>query len=136
MFQDAAALSLPLSISFKPSTAFLLGCPLALVLMQRKFHGRETDQLECDQIFNLFYPLDTCGARLEPVLNPQLAILPSLNVPRYQRYPLGDGRHIYFDNALETSMLWGSRRIDHELYCPPEMVSLPSAALPNILHAS
>ncbi|KAI6241593.1 DDHD domain-containing protein [Aphelenchoides fujianensis] len=108
----------PQSINFKPSTAFLLGCPLALVLMQRKMQGREADQLECEQLFNLFYSLDSCGARLEP------------------RYPLGDGRHIFFDSALETSTLWGSRRIDHQLYCPAEMVSLPSAALPNILHAS
>jgi hypothetical protein len=96
----------------------------------------EADQLECDQLFNLFYSLDSCGARLEPIINPQLALLPCLNVPRYQRYPLGDGRHILFDNALEASMLWGNRRVDHQLYCPPEMVSLPSAALPNILHAS
>jgi membrane-associated phosphatidylinositol transfer protein len=57
-------------------------------------------------------------------------------VPKYQRFPLGDGRHMSFDNALEASLLWGSRRIDHQLYCPTEMVALPSAALPNILHAS
>ncbi|KAI6187910.1 Protein retinal degeneration B [Aphelenchoides besseyi] len=111
----------PPTINFKPTTAFLLGY---------------ADQLECEQLFNLYYPLDSCGARLEPVLNSKLAMLHALNVPRYQRYPLGDGRHIFFDSALATSTLWGSRRIDHQLYCPAEMISLPSAALPNILHAS
>ncbi|CAD5215318.1 unnamed protein product [Bursaphelenchus okinawaensis] len=124
------------SLSFRPGVAFLLGCPLALVLAQRKMHGKDVDALECNQLFNLFYTLDTCGARLEPVLNPQLSLLPCLTVPRYQRYPLGDGRHILFDNALETSMLWGPRRVDHELYCPPDMVAVAASALPNILHAS
>ncbi|CAD5221268.1 unnamed protein product [Bursaphelenchus xylophilus] len=124
------------SLSFRPTTAFLLGCPLALILAQRKMHGKDVGALECNQLFNLFYSLDTCGARLEPVLNPQLSLLPCLTVPRYQRYPLGDGRHILFDNALETSMLWGSRRVDHELYCPPDMIAVAASALPNILHAS
>lgn len=32
-------------------------------------------------------------------------------------------------------MFWGNRRIDHQLYYPAEMVSLPSSAMP-ILHAS
>uniref|UniRef100_A0A914C020 DDHD domain-containing protein n=1 Tax=Acrobeloides nanus TaxID=290746 RepID=A0A914C020_9BILA len=128
--------STPSTLNFRPSSAFLLGCPLALVLMQRKLIGRDVDPLDCNQIFNLYYSLDPCGSRLEPVLNPQLAMLNPLPVPKYQRFPLGDGRHMSFDNALEASLLWGSRRIDHQLYCPTEMVALPSAALPNILHAS
>lgn len=33
-------------------------------------------------------------------------------------------------------MVWGPCRVDHELYCPPEMNSLPTMALPSILHAS
>ena len=125
--------------NFRPSTAFLLGCPLALILTQRKLNGRDVDALECNQLFNLFYSFDPCGARLEPVLNAQLSLLPIVNVPRYQRFPLGDGRHFAFDQATalcESATLWGNKRVDHQVYCPQEMVALPSSALPNILHAS
>uniref|UniRef100_A0AC34RFZ1 DDHD domain-containing protein n=1 Tax=Panagrolaimus sp. JU765 TaxID=591449 RepID=A0AC34RFZ1_9BILA len=126
-------------LAFRPSTSFLLGCPLALILTQRKLNDSDIDALECNQLFNLFYSLDTCGARLEPVLNSQLSLLPVVNVPRYHRFPLGDGKHLLFDQATslcDCATLWGTRRVDHQLYCPQEMVSLPSSALPNILHAS
>jgi hypothetical protein len=95
--------------------------------------------LSCDQLFNLYYNLDLCAARLEPVLNSSLALLTVPKVPRYQRFHLlGDGHDIHFENTalLETPMIWGNRRVDHELYCPPEMSSLPAMALPSILHAS
>ncbi|PAV71775.1 hypothetical protein WR25_10238 isoform A [Diploscapter pachys] len=121
---------------FHPSTAFLLGCPLGLVLMQRKLQGFELAPIEGCQIFNLFYPLDGCGARIEPVLNPQFSILPPYNVPRYQRFPLGDGKPTKFEGSIDAHVMWGTKRIDQLLYCPNAMVALPSSALPNILHAS
>ncbi|KAF7635329.1 DDHD domain-containing protein [Meloidogyne graminicola] len=127
-------------LDFHPTTAFLLGCPLALLLTQRQLldeHNHQNLSLSCDQLYNLFYPLDLCGTRLEPVLNPNLAQLPAPKVPRYQRFHLlGDGNDIHFDVGSSTPMIWGSRRVDHELYCPPEMSTLPALALPNILHVS
>lgn len=51
-------------------------------------------------MFNLYYALDPCGARLEPILNPQLATVPPVSVPRYQKYPHGDGRPIHFDRLF------------------------------------
>nr|CAD2140046.1 unnamed protein product [Meloidogyne enterolobii] len=126
-------------LDFHPTAAFLLGCPLALLLTQRQLLDEHQNfSLACDQLYNLFYPLDLCGARLEPVLNPNLAQLPAPKVPRYQRFHLlGDGNDIHFDAAgSATPMVWGSRRVDHELYCPPEMNTLPALALPNILHVS
>uniref|UniRef100_A0A915NAQ6 DDHD domain-containing protein n=1 Tax=Meloidogyne javanica TaxID=6303 RepID=A0A915NAQ6_MELJA len=126
-------------LDFHPTAAFLLGCPLALLLTQRQLLDEHQNfALACDQLYNLFYPLDLCGARLEPVLNPNLAQLPAPKVPRYQRFHLlGDGNDIHFDAAgSATPMVWGSRRVDHELYCPPEMNTLPALALPNILHVS
>lgn len=48
----------------------------------------------CSQIFNLFYPSDPSASRLEPLLQPLFHKLPPFAVPRYQRYPLGDGRSI------------------------------------------
>ncbi|KHN84852.1 Membrane-associated phosphatidylinositol transfer protein 1, partial [Toxocara canis] len=86
------------NLNFRASTAFLLGCPLALVLIQRKMFGIGIEPLDCGQLFNLYYALDPCGARLEPLLNAHLALLPPMNVPQYQRFPLGDGRHIHFDS--------------------------------------
>lgn len=96
----------------------------------------EIDCLDSCQLFNLYYPLDPCGARIEPVLDAQLSIVPPYNVPKYQRYPLGDGKSQKFDSTIDTSQMWGSKRIDNLLYCPNSMVALPSSALPNILHAS
>lgn len=48
----------------------------------------------CSQIFNLFYPSDPSASRLEPLLQPLFHKLPPFAVPRYQRYPLGDGRSL------------------------------------------
>jgi hypothetical protein len=98
--------------------------------------------------------MDLLGVRLEPILNPQLALLPALNIPRwfylfnlwlykiksnilrYQRYPLGNGQTIQFDQTTKASMVWGDRRVDHQLFCPQEMNTLPPLVLPSILHAS
>ncbi|KIH47795.1 hypothetical protein ANCDUO_22140, partial [Ancylostoma duodenale] len=66
---------------FQPSTAFLLGCPLGLVLMQKKLAGYEIEHLESCQLFNLYYSLDPCGSRLEPVLNQHLSLLQPANIP-------------------------------------------------------
>ncbi|CAJ0579026.1 unnamed protein product, partial [Mesorhabditis spiculigera] len=123
-------------LSFQPSTAFLLGSPLGLSIMQRKLAGKEIEIVESIQVYNLYYSLDPCGARLEPVLNQHLSILPAANIPRYQRYPLGDGKSLRYDSSVDITTLWGSKRMDHVLYCPNAMVALPSTALPNILHAS
>ncbi|CAB3403291.1 unnamed protein product [Caenorhabditis bovis] len=123
-------------LNFQPSTVFLLGCPLGLTLMQRTFEGLEIENLDAIQMFNLYYPLDPCGARIEPALDPQMASIPAYNVPKYQRYPLGDGKSQRFEASADISQMWGSKRIDCLLYCPNAMVALPSSALPNILHAS
>ncbi|CAL2037074.1 unnamed protein product [Caenorhabditis brenneri] len=123
-------------LNFQPSTIFLLGCPLGLTLMQRMLEGSEIDGFDSCQLFNLYYPLDPCGARIEPVLDSQLAFIPPYNVPKYQRYPLGDGKTQKFEPSIDTTQMWGSKRIDNLLYCPNSMVALPSSALPNILHAS
>uniref|UniRef100_A0A0R3RK97 DDHD domain-containing protein n=1 Tax=Elaeophora elaphi TaxID=1147741 RepID=A0A0R3RK97_9BILA len=121
------------SLAFRPSMTFLLGCPLAFVLIHRKFHGYEAEPLEYNQLFNIYYSIDACGARLEPVLNPQLAMLLPVNVPRYN--DTADANE-NTDGILDSSLLWGNHRIDHILHSPHAMIALPSSALPNVLHAS
>uniref|UniRef100_A0A0K0F6Q5 DDHD domain-containing protein n=1 Tax=Strongyloides venezuelensis TaxID=75913 RepID=A0A0K0F6Q5_STRVS len=130
-------LTTKLEFDFNIHSAFLLGCPLALILMQKSTEDNYMGKLNCNQLYNLYYPLDPCAVRIEPVLNSQLSLLPPVNLPRYQKFPFGDGKHITFDTTtVECSLLWGDYRIDHQLYCPPEMGSLPSSSLPNIIQAS
>uniref|UniRef100_A0A7N9ASU5 Membrane-associated phosphatidylinositol transfer protein 3 n=1 Tax=Mastacembelus armatus TaxID=205130 RepID=A0A7N9ASU5_9TELE len=86
----------PGRFDFEVSDCFLLGCPLGLVLAMRRtvLPAVQVNQLHpaCSQIFNLFYPSDPSASRLEPLLQPLFHKFPPFAVPRYQRYPLGDGR--------------------------------------------
>uniref|UniRef100_A0A8C5DVW3 Membrane-associated phosphatidylinositol transfer protein 3 n=1 Tax=Gouania willdenowi TaxID=441366 RepID=A0A8C5DVW3_GOUWI len=88
----------PGRFDFEVSDCFLFGCPLGLVLAMRRtvLPSVQVSQLHpaCSQIFNLFYPSDPSASRLEPLLQPLFHKLPPFAVPRYQRYPLGDGRTI------------------------------------------
>ncbi|XP_058613920.1 PITP-less RdgB-like protein isoform X1 [Onychostoma macrolepis] len=95
----------PGCFEFEVSDCFLLGCPLGLVLAMRRtvLPAVDVAQLQpaCSQIFNLFYPSDPSASRLEPLLHPILTQLPPFPVPRYQRYPLGDGRsNLMVDTVL------------------------------------
>lgn len=45
----------------------------------------------CQQVYNLFHPADPSASRLEPLLERRFHSLPPFSIPRYQRYPLGDG---------------------------------------------
>ncbi|XP_066520457.1 membrane-associated phosphatidylinositol transfer protein 3 isoform X1 [Hoplias malabaricus] len=103
----------PGRFEFEVSETFLLGCPLGLVLAMRQtvLPSVQVTQLRpaCSQIFNLFFPSDPSASRLEPLLHSQFHRLPPFSVPRYQRYPLGDGRstliadeiHIHSDVFLD-----------------------------------
>ncbi|KAL2096122.1 hypothetical protein ACEWY4_008270 [Coilia grayii] len=86
----------PGRFEFEVSDCFLLGCPLGLVLAMRRtvLPAVQVTQLRpaCSQICNLFFPSDPSASRLEPLLHPNFHRLPPFSVPRYQRYPLGDGR--------------------------------------------
>uniref|UniRef100_A0A3Q0RI51 PITPNM family member 3 n=1 Tax=Amphilophus citrinellus TaxID=61819 RepID=A0A3Q0RI51_AMPCI len=103
----------PGRFDFEVSDCFLLGCPLGLVLAMRRtvLPAVQVSQLRpaCSQIFNLFYPSDPSASRLEPLLQPLFHKLPPFAVPRYQRYPLGDGRSVLIgrlgDLSLEINLL-------------------------------
>lgn len=45
----------------------------------------------CEQIYNLFHAADPCACRLEPLLAPKFHAIAPLAIPRYQKFPLGDG---------------------------------------------
>uniref|UniRef100_A0A7N6FH57 Membrane-associated phosphatidylinositol transfer protein 3 n=1 Tax=Anabas testudineus TaxID=64144 RepID=A0A7N6FH57_ANATE len=157
----------PGRFDFEVSDCYLLGCPLGLVLAMRRtvLPAVQVSQLHpaCSQIFNLFYPSDPSASRLEPLLQPLFHKLPPFAVPRYQRYPLGDGRSVLIgktcDLTLEISLpvrpdaraaltegggrdegvsstWWGSKRLDYALYCPDVLTAFPTVALPHLFHAS
>uniref|UniRef100_A0A674CLC4 PITPNM family member 3 n=1 Tax=Salmo trutta TaxID=8032 RepID=A0A674CLC4_SALTR len=103
-------------------------------------NSTEISQLRpaCTQIFNLFYPSDPSASRLEPLLEPLFHKLPPFPMPRYQRYPLGDGRSTLIGDQRTPSQpsWWGSKRLDYALYCPDVLTSFPTVALPHLFHAS
>ncbi|MEQ2272033.1 Membrane-associated phosphatidylinositol transfer protein 2 [Xenotaenia resolanae] len=98
----------PGRFDFEVSDCFLLGCPLGLVLAMRRtvLPAIHVGQLHpaCSQIFNLFYPSDPSASRLEPLLQPLFHKLPPFAVPRYQRYPLGDGRSLLIGKMLDLML--------------------------------
>uniref|UniRef100_A0A7N8XM45 Membrane-associated phosphatidylinositol transfer protein 3 n=1 Tax=Mastacembelus armatus TaxID=205130 RepID=A0A7N8XM45_9TELE len=152
----------PGRFDFEVSDCFLLGCPLGLVLAMRRtvLPAVQVNQLHpaCSQIFNLFYPSDPSASRLEPLLQPLFHKFPPFAVPRYQRYPLGDGRSALIGMTgyltLEFNFTsvqgetrpvrlsykdvtwWGSKRLDYALYCPDVLTAFPTVALPHLFHAS
>ncbi|XP_045032292.1 protein retinal degeneration B isoform X2 [Daphnia magna] len=83
-------------LDFEVGDCFLLGSPLALVLAFRKWshsHGQHWPRRpHCHGIYNLFHSMDPLSARLEPLLSARFANTRPVSVPRYQRYPLGDGK--------------------------------------------
>ncbi|XP_041854797.1 membrane-associated phosphatidylinositol transfer protein 2-like isoform X8 [Melanotaenia boesemani] len=121
---------------FEVSDFFLFGSPLGLVLALRKtvIPMLDVAQLRpaCQQVYNLFHPADPSASRLEPLLERKFHLLPPFNVPRYQRFPLGDGNSA----LLVAGRWWGTKRLDFALYCPDALTAFPTVALPHLFHAS
>ncbi|XP_055126054.1 membrane-associated phosphatidylinositol transfer protein 1 isoform X1 [Symphalangus syndactylus] len=93
-------------LDFKVSGFFLFGSPLGLVLALRKtvMPTLEVAQMRpaCEQIYNLFHAADPCASRLEPLLAPKFQAIAPLTVPRYQKFPLGDGSSLLLADTLQT----------------------------------
>uniref|UniRef100_G3TNE8 Phosphatidylinositol transfer protein membrane associated 1 n=1 Tax=Loxodonta africana TaxID=9785 RepID=G3TNE8_LOXAF len=93
-------------LDFKVSGFFLFGSPLGLVLALRKtvMPALEVAQMRpaCEQIYNLFHAADPCASRLEPLLAPKFQAIAPLTVPRYQKFPLGDGSSLLLADTLQT----------------------------------
>ncbi|XP_052317480.1 membrane-associated phosphatidylinositol transfer protein 2-like isoform X6 [Oncorhynchus keta] len=133
IFQDAGCLG---RFDFEVADFFLFGSPLGLVLALRKtvIPVLDVAQLRpaCQQVYNLFHPADPSASRLEPLLEKKFHLLPPFNVPRYTRFPLGDGNSA----LLVAARWWGTKRMDFALYCPDALTAFPTVALPHLFHAS
>ncbi|XP_058267337.1 membrane-associated phosphatidylinositol transfer protein 2 isoform X4 [Hemibagrus wyckioides] len=92
---------------FEVSDFFLFGSPLGLVLALRKTVVPSLDVAHlrpaCQQVYNLFHPADPSASRLEPLLEKKFHLLAPFSVPRYQRFPLGDGHSALLVDALQSN---------------------------------
>ncbi|XP_061459235.1 membrane-associated phosphatidylinositol transfer protein 2 isoform X3 [Rhineura floridana] len=94
---------------FEITDFFLFGSPLGLVLALRKTVIPSLDIFQlrpaCQQVYNLFHPADPSASRLEPLLEKKFHILPPFNIPRYQRFPLGDGNSALLVETVQSNPL-------------------------------
>ncbi|XP_041079535.1 membrane-associated phosphatidylinositol transfer protein 2 isoform X9 [Polyodon spathula] len=92
---------------FEVCEFFLFGSPLGLVLALRKtvIPSMDVSQLRpaCQQVYNLFHPADPSASRLEPLLEKKFHLLPPFSVPRYQRFPLGDGNSALLVETVQSN---------------------------------
>ncbi|KAK2708512.1 protein retinal degeneration B-like isoform X2 [Artemia franciscana] len=153
-------------LEFSVNNLFLLGSPLGLVLASRKLCGSKPNDISkptSSQVFNLFHTTDPLAVRLEPIISARFTSTAPFGVPRYQKFPLGDGKPYHLLEFLQshadqlgeengdishngkldlqivsslTRRWWGVKRLDYALYCPDGLGSFPSEALPHLFHAS
>lgn len=57
----------------------------------------------CQGVYNLFHLTDPLAARLEPLLSARFANTRPVTVPRYQRYPLGDGKSTNLTDFVQNN---------------------------------
>ncbi|KAL0979379.1 hypothetical protein UPYG_G00184310 [Umbra pygmaea] len=102
-FQDAGSLG---KFEFEVADFFLFGSPLGLVLALRKtvIPSLDVSQLRpaCQQVYNLFHPADPSASRLEPLLEKKFHLLPPFSIPRYTRFPLGDGNSALLVETVQS----------------------------------
>ncbi|XP_054706761.1 LOW QUALITY PROTEIN: protein retinal degeneration B-like [Uloborus diversus] len=94
-------------LDFEVSDFFMFGSPLGTVLAYRKmltFDDKNSPPLRpsCTQVYNLFHPTNPCASRIEPLLSARFAQLCPINIPRYQKYPLGDGQPLHLLEYIQT----------------------------------
>ncbi|XP_066149223.1 protein retinal degeneration B isoform X2 [Euwallacea fornicatus] len=97
-----------IKLEFEVSDFFLFGSPLALVLAYRRLSApdEKSGQISrpsCHQVYNMFHPTDPVASRLEPLISARFSILPPMNVPRYAKYPLGNGQSYHLFEILQTN---------------------------------
>lgn len=55
------------------------------------------------QLYNLFHPTDPLACRVEPLLSARFSRVPPINVPRYQKYPMGDGASLSLIEFIQAN---------------------------------
>lgn len=116
-------------LEFEVSDFFLFGSPLALVLAYRRLSAQDDksgtfptlsefnkvwtakckgfiSRPFCHQVYNMFHPTDPVASRLEPLISARFSILPPMNVPRYAKYPLGNGQSYHLRKFFYKVSAW------------------------------
>nr|XP_025962159.1 membrane-associated phosphatidylinositol transfer protein 3 isoform X1 [Dromaius novaehollandiae] len=116
---------------FEVSDFFLFGSPLGLVLAMRStvLPGLDVCQVRpaCSQVYSFFHSADPSACRLEPLLEKRFHLLPPFSVPRYQRYPLGDGKSHQLGDAIHNHSALFLENSSLNLPFPQESPESPNA---------
>ncbi|XP_045582036.1 protein retinal degeneration B isoform X7 [Procambarus clarkii] len=95
-------------LEFEVTDFFMFGCPLALVLVYRKMiitsdKNCTIQRPACQQVYNLFHPTDPLAVRVEPLLSARFSLLTPVTIPRYTKYPLGDGIPTHLLECIQSN---------------------------------
>jgi membrane-associated phosphatidylinositol transfer protein len=87
---------------FETGDFFMFGSPLSIVLAARRLTDSKVHigKPRCHQVYNLFHPTDPIAARIEPLISARFSILAPVNIPRYAKYPLGNGQPYHLCKSL------------------------------------
>lgn len=85
-------------LEFDVTHFFVFGSPLGLILAQRNIANGQIDLPCCTQIYNMFHLTDPIALRIEPLLSKKFRSIEPLMIPRYSKYPLGDGSNLSLGN--------------------------------------
>lgn len=90
---------------FEVSDFFMFGSPLAIVLAARRLTDTKctAPKPHCSQVYNLFHPADPTASRMEPLISARFSMLSPLNIPRYAKYPLGNGQPYHLLELIQTN---------------------------------
>lgn len=91
-------------LDFEVGDFFMFGSPLSIVLASRRLTDSKlgATRPHCHQLYNLFHPTDPISARLEPLISARFSMLPPINIPRYAKYPLGNGQPYHLLELIQT----------------------------------
>ncbi|XP_060064604.1 protein retinal degeneration B-like [Ylistrum balloti] len=94
---------------FDVSDFFMLGSPLGLVLAYRRmFFGDDRNWCPfspaCHQVYNMIHSSDPTAARLEPMLHSSFKHIFPIKVPRYTKFPVGDGEPIHVVETIQSNL--------------------------------
>lgn len=105
-FNNNMQISFDERLDFDVTHFFVLGSPLGLILASRRLASgflsssndlNNNDIPCCSQMYNLFHITDPVAVRIEPLLCKQFRLIEPAMIPRYCKYPLGDGGNLSLD---------------------------------------
>ncbi|XP_037919293.1 protein retinal degeneration B isoform X2 [Hermetia illucens] len=94
-----------IKFDFEVTDFFMFGTPMSIVLASRRLHDAKHGLTRpvCAQVYNLFHPTDPIASRLEPLLSARFSMLPPVNVPRYAKFPLGNGQPYHLLDIIQSN---------------------------------